>query len=83
MLTDNAISFATDRKYNEWTFNHYIENAKYRLEKIANGEYPPSPFAPNRLKVKKGDDLGVRKWERYDELFDEAVTDLKARLEKK
>jgi len=80
MLTDNAISFVTDRKYNEWTFNHYIENARFRLEKIADGEYPPAPFAPKDIQVKAGKDLGTRKWERYDELFDKAVADLKARL---
>lgn len=32
MLMDNAITYAQDRDSREWTFNYYLDNARYRLE---------------------------------------------------
>jgi hypothetical protein len=31
VILDNAISYMQDKKNNEWTFNYYVTNARYRL----------------------------------------------------
>ena len=43
LISDNTITYTQDKNSREWTFNYYINNARYRLEAIANKhpEYLP------------------------------------------
>src|SRR5688572_22223911 len=43
MIHDNAISYAHDRDNNEWSFNYYVHNARYRLEDLHDNWTSISP----------------------------------------
>jgi hypothetical protein len=34
VILDNSISYAQDKLTREWTFNYYLENARFRLERL-------------------------------------------------
>jgi hypothetical protein len=68
MLTDNAIAFAQDRSAREWTFNYYIDNALFRLEKLQ--EYWPDL---KKMSLKPSNRTPRKRWDRLQIAFERAV----------
>jgi hypothetical protein len=68
MLTDNAIAFAQDRGAREWTFNYYIDNALFRLEKLQKYWSPLKnvPLKPSNRTPRK-------RWDCLQDAFEEAL----------
>ena len=73
MLTDNAIAFAQDRVSKEWSFAYYIENARSRLQKLANDGHNDKelPLTP-QIKKPTAQDY----WECLHVAFEKAVVRL-------
>lgn len=65
MLTDNSIAFSQDRTAREWSFNYYLDNAKYRL--ISLGQ--------NKLRPPKGKRSPRKRWDYLQAAFEKAVAD--------
>jgi hypothetical protein len=74
MLTDNAITFAQDRSAREFSFNYYLGNARYRLQKC--GEKWPSV----QECIGKAATNARGRWDILQEGFGEAVRCLEADL---
>jgi hypothetical protein len=72
MLTDNAITFAQDMGSREWTFNYYMDNARFRLEQLS--ERWPDEISVEGLRVGGGPEAS---WEALQTGFDAAVTCLR------
>lgn len=76
VIEDNTISYLADRKAKEWTFNYYVDNARFSLEELAKRWseivplWQPATRAPT-----------VR-WEYANSLLNTAVQNFKKRFEK-
>lgn len=73
MLTDNAIGFAQDRAFREWTFNYYLNNALFRLEKLGETD----------LELPKGSRSAQKRWNRLHKAFHKQVREVSAEIKKK
>jgi hypothetical protein len=71
MLTDNAIAFTQDRTAREWTFNYYIDNAWYRLNRLDRKKLTPP----------KGEGTSRNRWKYLQAALDTAVSDVWKKLE--
>jgi hypothetical protein len=68
LISNNAISYAQDRKSREWTFHYYLNNARFRLE-ILQKNHPkvlPTFSYPNAMSHKAS-------WEHLQQTVDLAV----------
>ena len=70
MLRDNAIGYPQERESKEWTFNYYLDNAKYRLEEL--GQDWPEILNDGRL-YPKGRLSGRKRWTYVHSAFARAV----------
>jgi hypothetical protein len=72
MLTDNAIAFTQDRTAREWTFNYYIDNAWYRLDRLGRKKLDPPA----------GKRTSKNRWEYLQAALDKAVSDVGKKLQR-
>lgn len=72
IILDNAIGYLQDRNAREWTWHYYLNNARYRLEKIS--KINPD-ILPARLVVKKPRPR-KKQWEFYQKALFHAVEGL-------
>ena len=70
MLTDNAIAFAQDRGSREWTFNYYVDNARFRLQQFKDSW---SSFSSVDLLPPPGRRTPKRRWDYLQEALDKAI----------
>lgn len=77
VIADNAVSYVTDKKNNEWTFNYYVESARSRLEYL-HGKWPAvaSEWVVMNRKPKP-------RWEYAQELLEIAVENFDGHFRKR
>lgn len=81
MIIDNAITYPQDRNAREWTFNYYTDNAKGGLLTLAKRWNSVGAVLAAKRKVPKESTTSQRRWNRYDDAFENAVECLTAELE--
>ena len=71
LLQNNAIVFSSERSANDWAFNYFATNAKWRLEALQDqwSEFDIGPLAP----PKKQAHVPKDRWECLHEAFCMAV----------
>jgi len=67
VILDNSISYVQDKNNNEWTFNYYATNARYRLIYL----HEEWPDVVPKWKSKKRP--AVERWEYAQEIFSRSV----------
>lgn len=77
MLTDNAISFAQDIQWREWSVNYYISDARARLVQMSD-TWPA--LKKGGFKVPKGQRTSKGRWTLLHKAFKSAVNHLEKDL---
>ena len=84
MLTDNAITYQQDRASREWTFNYYVNNARENLQLLSSNYWPDVGDRLNeKRKVAKGTTAAGRRWDKYQDCLDLALSNFQRELEAK
>lgn len=77
MILDNAITYAVDKKNNEWTFNYYVESSRLRLVYLI-------ALWPDLLEPWNSKKRAPRKrWEYNQKRLDDAIEKFEKHLSKK
>ncbi|MDQ7250544.1 hypothetical protein [Dongia sedimenti] len=69
LIEDNAISYVQDKKNREWTFNYYVENARFRLDALAKRRNGPGKLKAWTHKKRSA----TKRWEYAQSLLDDAI----------
>jgi hypothetical protein len=77
LIRDNAITYVQDKSSREWTFNYYINNARYRLVSLSEKYKDILPPISLSRKIKDAE-----RWEYLQKYLDSAVTGLSKAVEK-
>lgn len=78
VIMENSVQFSLDRRKKNWTFNYYMNDAKYRLEYLRENYKDVLGAERSKIRNEKPTD----RWCRHQHAFEAAIDGFRARLEK-